>query len=588
MRRNRLRWVFPALGVVVASWGLAATPAFADTAPITVPVITAPVAGSVAGDVAVTATSTAPTVQFYLDSVAFGGPVAVVSGTAATTWPTWGLPNAGSHTWTAADCNGIGCNTTTSAGVTVTVANQDPVVTTPVNGATTGSSLTLEATAPGGGLAFLVDGVRVGFDGTAPYSFAIAGPLTDGTHSMFVQECDVTGVDCNGPTAGANFTVVTLHPAITAVSPNPFSPHHDGRNDHTSFRIHLPNAEGVVWHIQNGSGALVRGPHNSGTLAAGDHTYAWDGRNNQSQIERDGTYTIVVTTTKSSGGITLHGTATATVKVDDTPPALSGITGDGSTFFPVVDGYLDKFSPRATVNTGGRLWLQVFNSSGTKVRSIGGTHAGPGTFTRPWNGHNDSGALLPKGKYRYRFAAEDAAGNVRVSANRYVILSHKRLYNKTVTLDRNGNTGTYFTNDQACTGYSYNLSTFAHGVWLANGCDPSFDGFVAIFAQFSFTLPGAVRYNNVHVRSYGNTVNAPEPVDAIIYNYATAQLGLVGEVALQHNDTNAWSSYGTVSATHHVNASHVVKIGIAVPDTASPEDYDLGVAEIIVSYAVLG
>ena len=166
-----------------------------------------------------------------------------------------------------------------------------------------------------------------------------------------------------------------MHPGITSVSPNPFSPNHDGNDDKTSFRIHLFGTADVSLRINNMNGKLVWGPHTPGKLTSGDHTYQWDGKNNASKIARDGTYSIVVTTSAKSGNVTLHGTATATVRVDNSASTLSGITGNGNTFYPVVDGYKDTFRPKVHVNEGGSLWLEVFTMSGTKVKFISHRHA---------------------------------------------------------------------------------------------------------------------------------------------------------------------------------------------------------------------
>ena len=588
MARRARVGLFFTLTVLVGSWGLAPTRALAATSPpITIPAIIAPVAGPVEGDVAVTATSTAPTVQFYLDAVAFGPPVAVIAGTASTSWPTWGLANSGSHIWTGADCNDFGCNLTQSPGVTVTVNNPDPVVTTPVDGATTGTSPTLEATAPGGGLAFVVDGGLVGFDGTSPYSFAVAGPLTEGAHSMSVVECDASGSACNGPTAGTNFTVAALHPSITSVSPNPFSPNRDGRMDTTSFRISLPDTENVSYEIRTQGGALVKSFHPPGVLAAGNHTYAWGGSSNASTVVSSGVYKIVVSTSAVQSGVALSGTASANVTVDTIPPTMSGVTGNGATFYPVVDNYLDAFAPRVTVSEPGTMWFYVYNSSGRLVREISRTHANAGTVTFTWNGRNTGGALVAAGAYHYKFLAQDPAGNRRASVAYLVHLSHQRLVNKSVRLSRNGDAGALGTTDTSCTEYSYPLSYFAHGVWLANFCNEGTDGPQVVFADYSFTLPAAVKYENIQVRSYGNTISAPETLLSIIYNASTANWDGVGAVGVTHNGVNAWSAYGTVPAPHYVSAGRAVKISIGIPDITSPEDYDIGYAQIIVAYAVL-
>ena len=585
MRGRQPRVVSLILAALVTSWGLASVPAFA--APITTPVIAAPLDGStVGGDVTVSATSVAATVQLYVDGIALGVPVAVATGTASVQWLTWGLANSSSHVLTAADCDVSGCGTQ-SAGVTVTIDNSAPGVTAPAGTSTTGPNQTLSAVAPGGGLAFFVDSVQAGFDATSPYALAV-GPLTEGAHTTFVRECDASGTTCDGPTSPVvSFTVKILHPRITSVSPNPFSPNRDGRSDITSFRINLPDTETVTWLIRNSNEQLLAGPHVLGALGRGNHNYRWGGRTNAGRIAGDGKYTIVVTSFHDSGGVRLRGTATATVRVDKTPPTLAGITGSGATFYPVVDGYHDQFGPRATVNEGGRLWLQVFNRLGATVASIGGSHSTKGTFQRVWNGRNLGGALVAEGRYRYRFLAEDPAGNRRASANYYVYASHKRLVGKTATLSRNGRDGTIVSSDWSCTQYNYN-SNFANGVWLDNVCYQPLDDFQAIAALYSFSIPGAVQYNNIRVRSYGTPIlNAPEPIAAIIYNFSTAQWDPVGAVYLASNQTPAWSTFGTVSAHGRVSGGRSVRVGIGVPDTYYLEDYDIGAVRIIVSYTVL-
>jgi flagellar hook assembly protein FlgD len=562
------------------------SPLVVGSPPNTTPTMSAPLDGSTpGGDVTLSAASGAPLVQFYLDAAPFGTPVAVVSGSASSHWLTWGLANGVSHAWTAADCNEFGCSAVQSTVVTVSVANSAPAVTAPVNGATTGPSVTLRAVAPGGGVAFFVGGVRRGFDASAPYSSTVA--LGDGAHSTFVRECNIAGTVCNGPVSpSVSFTVKALHPQITSVSPNPFSPHRDGRADITAFRIYLPDTENVTFVVQNGNGQTVRGPYPLGSLGAGNHTYRWDGKNNARNIVGDGVYTIVVTTTRVSGSVTLHGKATATVRVDDTPPALSGVTGNGATFYPIADGYQDTFRPRVAVNEGGLLWLQVFNGAGVKVRSIGAGHASPGTFERVWNGRNDAGALVAQGRYRYRFVADDRAGNRRISANAYVSVSRKRLVNTSVTLSQHGDAGAINSSAWYCADYSYPLSEFVRGVWLLNVCDEYYDGFQSIWANYSFTVPGAIRYNSIRVQSYGNTIYAPEIIGSLIYNFSHAEWNGVGALTLTSN-ADAWSTYGTVAASGRVSGGRIVKVQVFVPNSYPPEDYDIGVVRITVSYAVL-
>ena len=240
-----------------------------------------------------------------------------------------------------------------------------------------------------------------------------------------------------------NFTVVTptLHPQITSVSPNPFSPHPDGRNDTTSFRVHLPDSESVSFSIRNGNGQTVNGPHAKGVLAAGNHVFHWDGKSRSGAIAGDGIYTIVVATSAPGGGVALHGTTTATVRVDDSGSILHGAGGDGDTFYPVVDGYLDAFGPKVTVSEGGSLWLQIFTATGTLVTRIAQPHAAAGTIQVNWNGRNRRNRLAAEGTFGYNFLAQDAAGNRSTTSNGIVHLSHKKLVTKKVTVTRTGRSG---------------------------------------------------------------------------------------------------------------------------------------------------
>jgi len=143
------------------------------------------------------------------------------------------------------------------------------------------------------------------------------------------------------------------------------------------------------------------------------------------------------------------------------------------------------------------------------------------------------------------------------------------------------------TTDTTCTGYSYGLSLFPHGVWLSNVCDPSNDNFQVVAGDYLFKVPAAVRYNAIRVEAYGNTSSAPEPVLSIIYNNATKQYDPVGVGSLTKNNTNVHTTYGTVHGSAYVDGSHFVDVSLGVPNVVSPEDYDIGTVTITVSYSLL-
>src|SRR6185503_7526316 len=112
----------------------------------------------------------------------------------------------------------------------------------------------------------------------------------------------------------------------------------------------------------------------------------------------------------------------------------------------------------------------------------------------------------------------------------------------------NGNTGQFFTNDTSCTGASNSQSTFAHGTWLANICtSPS-----VVYGDYSIAIPGATRYNSIDLKTYGNTISAPEHIFGAWLNYTPDEFTSGGYRLLQHNDSNAWVDLGKVSASGRV------------------------------------
>jgi len=215
-------------------------------------------------------------------------------------------------------------------------------------------------------------------------------------------------------------------PRITSVSPRAFSPNHDGIYDSTWFHVHVTTAEVVSFVIRNADGRTVQGPHTPGLLAAGNYTFQWDGKNNSAKIAVDGTYTMVVTATPVSD-TTMHPTATATVRLDTTPPMLTHITGGGSTIYPLCSKCGNTtFRPKVTVNESGQLWLVVPYYPLHESLGAAQPHASTGTFQLTWNGRDAQGRVVPQGGYKYYFTALDSVFNRRTTPNYIVHVSHKR------------------------------------------------------------------------------------------------------------------------------------------------------------------
>jgi flagellar hook assembly protein FlgD len=556
-------------------------------APSTAPAITAPLDGDiVSGVMVLSATSSAPAVRFRVDGGWLGAPVAVISGTATSSWTSWGAGNV-NHGIEAFDCTITAECATTSANVEVTLDNAPPQVTHPSTGLLLSGAYTATATSLGGGVAFLIDGVRRGFDGTAPYSFATtASGLTDGRHEIAVVECSSDGLTCAGPTSPAvTFTAKSLHPIFKSLSPSVFSPNGDHRVDSTKATFSLPDAESVLVRVRKSGGTVVR-TVNLGRLGTGTHSWTWTGTGTGGR-QHDGSYIVTLTTSRAVNGVVLHGDVSRTVRIDTVAPAMTSIAGAGVTFYPYRDNYRDTFAPAMTLSEGGTVSLTVRTVKGALVRKVSASRKA-GRATIVWNGRNKSNKIVSAGKYRWQFRARDAAGNIRVSKSYIVYVSAKRLVTKSAVITVHGAT-TYNAggSDSFCAEASFSLSDFApYGVWLDNVCDPISGDLAAAF--FHITLPAAHAYKSIRIDTYGNTISPPSRVAGAFLNMATGAYDLTSGVSVQGYRTNAWHNLGTRSGTSHVSGGRIVDAVVFVTtEDGAPSDFDVDYVRLRVSYTVL-
>lgn len=515
--------------------------ALAQLAPVTVPALTAPAdAATVAGDVTVSATSTADRARFTLSN----GPSAfadVVEGVATTTLETFGV--AGAQTVTAADCGAVECATGTDS-VAVTVDNGVPTITGPASGSVVSTaSFTATATTPGdaGAVRFLVDGANGPLDAAAPFSVSIGtSALSEGAHSLTAVVCNAAGTRCDtaNPSAAVPFTVQALHPAITSIAPNPFSPNGDGLLDAAVVTYTLDTTQTVVLRIKSSSGTVVRGPGTLGTFGAGTRTWGWNGKRGDGTVAPNGTYTVEILT--SSGA--LEGAASRTVRLDTVAPGMATVSGSGTTFYPYRDGHKDTFAPAVTIGETGRLVLGVYNPAGAKVRTIDGGSKAPGRHSIVWNGRRSDGSALPAGTYRYAFTVTDAARNSRTTGRYTVYVSAKKLTARlgTRTLSPYNSTTSVF--EGSCS-------------FLGTPAKPEWTGSIAYLSDYDctnpndatsdvaltehrFTLPAALKYGTVRIGAVGERRLAGYDDTAVLI-YLDPAGGLTGW------DATLGAAYGT-------------------------------------------
>jgi flagellar hook assembly protein FlgD len=383
--------------------------------------------------------------------------------------------------------------------------------------------------------------------------------------------------------AAAASRPLTVNPTISA-SPTLFSPNGDGRNDTTTMKIGLPSKEHVTLTITRVAGHLLERTVDLGLLAAGSHEFLWRGKDAASQTVPDGSYTVAIEV-EETGGSTETGSAQTTVVVDTTPPTLTTLVGSGGSIFPYPDGYLDTFTPRVTI--GGPVALTLTITKGTYVvRSITTPQVSAGSRGITWDGKNGSGGTVPSGAYSFFFRAEDAAGNRHDTASHPVTVDGRRLVAKSSLLQLNGRQSQISgTNTTGCMGFSYSESHFSQGVLLVNVCPNPPAELVAAF--YTFTVPAATVYSSMQLRSYGNTDGAPERIVAAVENGDTTFSSLK-VVQLFTNNHNGWADYGPFSAAGgRVTSGRHVVVGVGVPNADGPEDYDIGVVQLTVSYKIL-
>ncbi len=555
--------------------------------PSTTPTITAPIAAaSVEGVVSITATSTAGAVRFTAGGVDLGAPVPTSAGSAGADWTSWGFAN-GTQTITAFDCNTtdpVTCSATPSS-LDVTLANADPVITAPTRNVLTSGTTPLRATAPGGGISLEIDGTRQALDTSAPYAkTASLEGLADGKHHAQARSCDIAGTRCDGPlSASVMFRVKSLHPTIASAAPNPFSPNGDGVKDSVKVGLTLPDPESANWRVVNGAEETIRGPISLGSLSTGSHPFTWNGKNSNGQRVPNGTYRIVVRTTKQGTAVRLRGTVEKTVVVDTTKPSLTNVTGSGGTFYPGGGGSPAKFTAGATLGERVMLTMTVRKPSGALVRQPYGKR-GPGAATIQWNGRDTKGRWAASGTYNWWVRATDTAGNSR-TLGKYTV-TMVRYASRTATFTLGG--GAYSSlgaNNSSCSYISRADSDFATGLWLLNDCDAAQTGINLVQANYAVHVPAALRYDTITIAVAGYTINPPSEIYGVVIkpNGDTALAGLaVAPLA------NSWVGLGSHKAGGYVNQARRLRFGVGVSNSfGAPSDVDLNSVQVKVKYTVI-
>jgi subtilisin family serine protease len=491
----------------LVQWKASLDAVSADTA-ITSAVIPQP------GTVQVAVTSSAPQVMVTLDGDrAFAHPAALQNGATVLTVNTWGRSGQ-------VDVAAYGCDESICAEAAdhtqITVANPAPIIDPALDGAVLTEDtfvVALAAGAPSGPrFVLLADGATEPFawGGDGQSVEVDTGSLLPGAHTIRAVYCRTDSVcDTTHPSDPVSVTVQRLHPTVSLRGNGLASPNGDGRKDGVTVDYTLDQASDASIGVKAG-GSWVYGPIDISSDGPTSGSWTWDGSLNPGMAVSSGGSVIVELVTSKPGDATLRGRAYGILMIDLKKPVLGLGTAAPRTVYPIVDGYADSTDLGAKTNEQlAAWWITVYNSKGTRVRTLTG---GPGTYraSARWNGRSTSGALVAPGAYTFTVLVEDLAGNRSLTPAVPITVSGKKLVLRTASrkLSADG-AARLFYYDRTCTVIYSNARP---GVWPSSSLEyvsrkstsacPKGPKYYAI-TENRFTLPTAIKYSTFKISTYG-------------------------------------------------------------------------------------
>lgn len=236
-----------------------------------------------------------------------------------------------------------------------------------------------------------------------------AGSLvSDGRYSF-----ELVAVDDNGNVGSSerqDFVVDTEAPELELTVPEDpnaliFSPNDDGNKD--VLPIGQQGSAEDIWTATVFDSADT--PIRTETWEGAPTDFAWDGRNDEGILVRDGVYRYEIRSTDRAGNSTVAQVENIIV---DTEPTPIGLNIDRSFFSPDNDGNADtiRLTPEIPVAEGLESWeVAIRNAAEETVRSFTGGGTIPESLS--FDGSDDGGTELPEGSYTARLEVLYRNGN---------------------------------------------------------------------------------------------------------------------------------------------------------------------------------
>jgi len=188
-----------------------------------------------------------------------------------------------------------------------------------------------------------------------------------------------------------------------------FSPNGDGEGDRVAIERRLSEPAIVEVEVRNREGRVVRTMRRSEPAGLG--RTAWDGRNEDGEVVRDGDFTIHLTPRDRAGNTG----RTEVVRVRSITILRRLVASTDAIAPRDADGLADGVEVRGVLTEDARVTWVVRRGREIVRTRFRDAPIGAGEIGWTWNGRNDAGRTLPDGEYTLIVAVTTDAGTVRSS-----------------------------------------------------------------------------------------------------------------------------------------------------------------------------
>ncbi len=265
--------------------------------------------------------------------------------------------------------------------------------------------------------------VRLSVDGS-PFTSIGADPLVvrgNGDHTIVVVATDRAG---NRTRTVSAFRIDSIEPVVKVDLPAgatpTVTPNDDGLDEHADVPFLVTEPGSVTAIITDADARIVRTV--TMPAVAGPNVLTWDGRDDAGGVVADGRYTVSIVARDLAGNPGTPKTAGV-----DVYASLTGLRADVRRFYPQdADRLARRVRTSWTLRSPATIWIEVIDSEGAVVRhGPTGRAYTAGDAAWAWDGRDDAGALVARGRYlvvvRASNGAQAASQRTTVRADAWIL-----------------------------------------------------------------------------------------------------------------------------------------------------------------------